>query len=94
MSLDAENEWGSNDHPSCLLDHLGSEDPEFEGMLDRIDLTKSLRCLNRREQRIIYLKFYSGLPQREIAERLGMSQMHVSRLQRGALNKLRLDLAA
>jgi RNA polymerase sigma-B factor len=49
--------------------------------------------VDSREQAIIYLKFYSGLSQSAIAQKLGISQMHVSRLQRSALNKLKSSLA-
>ena len=52
----------------------------------------ALESVNAREQAIIYLKFYSGLSQNAIAQRLGISQMHVSRLQRTALTKLKSTL--
>ena len=71
---------------------LGSEDPEFDRSSNKIDLTNTLDCLNQREKTIIQWKFYLGLSQSEIAKRLGISQMHVSRLQRDALGKLRQDL--
>ena len=45
-----------------------------------------------REQKILYLKFFSGLSQSAIAQRLGISQMHVSRLQRSALAKLKQSI--
>jgi RNA polymerase sigma-B factor len=48
--------------------------------------------VDSREQVIIYLKFFSGLSQSAIAKRLGISQMHVSRLQHTALNKLKSSL--
>ena len=53
-----------------------------------------LGSVDPREQAILYLKFYSGLSQTAIAHRLGISQMHVSRLQRNALSKLRVSLTA
>ena len=56
------------------------------------DLSNALRCLDDRERTIIHLKFYANLSQTKIAHRLGISQMHVSRLQRIALRKLRLTL--
>ena len=93
LSLDAEYTHNGSHEPSSLLDCVGSEDPGFEQMIDRIDLTNTLRCLSGRERVIIGLKFYSGLSQTEIAERLGISQMHVSRLQRSALDKLKLNMA-
>jgi RNA polymerase sigma-B factor len=48
-----------------------------------------LRELPQRERRILYLRFFRGLTQTEIAEQLGISQMHVSRLVSQSLEKLR-----
>ena len=93
LSLDAEYDWNGNKDASTLLDYLGGEDPRIQELIDRIDLIRLLKCLDQRERSIISLKFYSGLSQMEIAERLGISQMHVSRLQRNALSKLKLTLA-
>ena len=61
-------------------------------LADRLDLMSALQFVDAREQKIIYLKFYAGLSQTAIADRLGISQMHVSRLQRNALSKLKLSL--
>ena len=91
VSLEGDSSGGSSDIPT-VLDRIGYEDPALVGLADRIDLTNSLSCLDERERTIVSLKFYSGLSQTEIAERMGLSQMHVSRLQRGALEKLRLAL--
>ncbi|MCI0879170.1 MAG: sigma-70 family RNA polymerase sigma factor, partial [Chloroflexi bacterium] len=74
------------------LDYLGEKDPDLEGLVDKLDLKDALDGVDSREQAIIYLKFYSGLSQSAIAQRLGISQMHVSRLQRNALGKLKLSL--
>ena len=93
LSLDAEFEVNGDGAVSSLLDRLGSEDPQFDEVVDKIDLTNILGNLEPRERAIICLKFYSDLSQTEIAGRLGISQMHVSRLQRTALGKLKLRLA-
>ncbi|MBM3933060.1 MAG: sigma-70 family RNA polymerase sigma factor [SAR202 cluster bacterium] len=71
---------------------LSVEDPVHDGIIDRIDIANTLKSLGPREQTIIRLKFYRGLTQAEIAERMGMSQVHVSRLQRKALEMLRARL--
>ena len=92
ISLDAEHATDGNQDSFSLIDYLGSEDPGFEGLLNKIDLTYALAYLNEREKTIILLKFYSGLSQSEIAGRLGISQMHVSRLQRHAIGKLKVNL--
>ena len=52
-------------------------------------LKQALSNLNEREKKIIYLRFYEGLTQKEIADRITLSQMHVSRLLNNALKKLR-----
>ena len=92
LSLDAEYDREDSQDPASILDYLGSEDPDLEGLADRMDLKVALGCVGSREQTILYLKFYSGLSQTAIAHRLGISQMHVSRLQRNALSKIRLSL--
>ena len=89
LSLEAEYSGNGASDVSSLLDFVGSEDPEYDKLSNRVDLTSTLSCLDRREKTIISLKFYTGLSQAEIAKRLGISQMHVSRLQRDALGKLR-----
>ena len=74
------------------MDCLGQEDPDLTILAERLDLMSALQFVDARERKIIYLKFYSGLSQTAIADRLGISQMHVSRLQRNALSKLKLTL--
>ena len=89
LSLHTEYKNGDGSSETYLIDRVGSWDPEFETLMDKLDLDNSFRCLGKRERTIIYLKFYGGLTQMEIAGRLHISQMHVSRLQRRALGKLR-----
>jgi RNA polymerase sigma-B factor len=92
LSLDNQYESDDSDDASSIADYLGDLDPDLEGLADRVDLTLALEGVDSREQAIIYLKFYSGLSQSAIAQKLGISQMHVSRLQRSALNKLKSSL--
>ena len=89
LSLHTEYKNGDGSSETYLIDRVGSWDPEFETLMDKLDLDNSFRCLGKREMTIIYLKFYGGLTQMEIAGRMHISQMHVSRLQRRALGKLR-----
>ena len=58
-------------------------------MSSRPDLAEELSLLPPREQEIVYLRFFEDLTQAEIAERVGISQMHVSRLLARALERLR-----
>lgn len=93
LSLDRERAWDIGDQGSSLLDLLGNEDREFEATTSRMDLQASFGCLSRRERFVMALRFYSDLSQAEVAKRLCISQMQVSRLQRVALNKLKLALS-
>jgi len=92
LSLDAQHNGDDGEDTSTILDYLGDVDPDLEGLVDKLDLKRALGGVDAREQAIIYLKFFSGLSQSAIAQRLGISQMHVSRLQRNALSKLKLTL--
>jgi RNA polymerase sigma-B factor len=64
----------------------------LEVLEDRANLDKALETLVPRERIIVYLRFYESVSQTEIARRLNCSQMHVSRLQARALDKLRMVL--
>jgi len=94
LSLDAEYNRDATGESSSLMDCLASEDEDanLENLADRISLADALRSLNKREKTIIHLKFYKDLSQTEIAKHLRISQMHVSRLQRNALTKLKQTL--
>ncbi|GAB2608647.1 hypothetical protein Aab01nite_60770 [Paractinoplanes abujensis] len=82
----------SADGNTELGETLGGEDREFELAELRIALGPTLASLDEREQRIIHLRFYGNLTQSQIAEQIGISQMHVSRLLSKALVKLRGQL--
>lgn len=70
-------------------DAIGSED-EALGKLEMYDdLNRAMSSLNERERMILYYRFFNDLSQTEVAERLSISQMHVSRLQTRALKRLR-----
>lgn len=68
--------------------------PSFEAVDDRHTLEPALATLPEREQRILAWRYVTGLTQSEVAQRLGISQMHVSRLQARALSQLRRALEA
>jgi RNA polymerase sigma-B factor len=83
---------GDDEAGRTLGDTIGAEDPHF-GFVDIGQaLAPAFRALPSREQQILKLRFIDDLTQSEIAERIGVSQMHVSRLLRRALDKL--DAAA
>jgi RNA polymerase sigma-B factor len=82
----------SLDTPSAegdtLGSRLGSEDSAFERSESRVLLERQLAALDEREQAIIRMRFFEDLTQAEIATRIGMSQMHVSRLLARSLRRL------
>ena len=69
---------------------LGGDDPGFALVDERSALARLINRLPARERQIIHLRFNEELTQAEIAERVGVSQMHVSRLLSGSLQKLRV----
>jgi RNA polymerase sigma-B factor len=71
-----------------LIDLLEDEESGYEAAENRELLASGLRALDRREQQIVRLRFVDGLTQSQIAVEVGISQMHVSRLLRRALEKL------
>jgi len=75
-----------------LADCLGEQDPQIEHMLDMNAVTAHWGELPPREQRILRMAFYGDMTQTEIGRRLGISQMHVSRLRAHALSYLRSRL--
>jgi RNA polymerase sigma-B factor len=89
-SLDAP--LSDRDDPAQLSDVLGAEDVEMEQAIDMEAVATHWRELPEREQRILVMRFYGNLTQAEIGMRLGISQMHVSRLLARALTHLRSRL--
>lgn len=83
---------GDGDRATELGDMLGGEDSEFELAELRVALGPALATLDEREQKILTLRFYGNLTQSQIAEQIGVSQMHVSRLLARTLAQLRQAL--
>ena len=75
------------------LESLGEEELEYEVSENRAVLAPGLRALDERERRILHLRFFDGLTQSQIAQEVGISQMHVSRLIRRSLEKVRDEIA-
>ena len=89
-SLDAPVPHG--DDPGLLGDLLGEDDPAVAHATDIEAVRTHLDELPEREQRILIWRFYGNLTQSQIGDRLGISQMHVSRLLERALTYLRGQL--
>jgi RNA polymerase sigma-B factor len=91
VSLDAPN--GSSDSGErdlTRVDRLGVEEDGYERAEWRGLLRPGIECLPRRDRVVLALRFHQELTQSQIAERMGLSQMHVSRLLRRALDRLRI----
>jgi len=76
-----------------MADSLGSDDARYSHVEDRSVLAGALEALPERDRVIIRLRFIDGLTQSEIADRLGVSQMHISRLLAASLAQLRASFA-
>lgn len=88
-SLDAEAVEEGGDRSVPLGEMVGGEDEAIEQLEDRATLEWALERLPDRHREIVRLRFFNRLSQAQIARRFGISQMHVSRLQREGLGQLR-----
>ena len=75
------------------LESLGTEEHQYEVSEDRAVLAPGFKALDERERKILQLRFFDGLTQSQIAQQVGISQMHVSRLIRRSLEKIRETIA-
>ncbi|MFF7051507.1 RNA polymerase sigma factor SigF [Streptomyces griseorubiginosus] len=92
-SLDATIS-GSQDGESVLQDFIGADDTALELVEDFHALAPLIAALTERERLIIHMRFVEELTQSEMGERLGISQMHVSRLLSRTLTRLRQGMLA
>ncbi len=93
LSLDSEIGSDGDKKTQTLADTVGADDADLKLLEDRANLECAFRVLSGRERAIVFLRFYESVSQSEIAARLNVSQMHVSRLQAKAIEKLRAALA-
>jgi RNA polymerase sigma-B factor len=85
---------GGDDDDLDPLESLGTEEHQYEVSEDRAVLAPGFKALDERERKILQLRFFEGLTQSQIAQQVGISQMHVSRLIRRSLEKIRDEIAA
>ncbi len=90
LSLDAGDR--SDDGPASMLESIGVDDANLEQVEVRESLKPLLDQLDPREKRILLLRFFKNMTQSQIAEEIGVSQMHVSRLLSRTLEQLRTSL--
>lgn len=87
VSLEAGGS-SEDDEAPALIDRLGSVDEDLDASDDRMVIDDAIRDFSPREQEIVRMRFIDGLTQVEIAKRLGVSQVQVSRLLRRTLRKI------
>jgi RNA polymerase sigma-B factor len=80
---------GDGDEPGPLRDRIGEEDLSFETVEYGEAIAPVLEEISERDRKVLHLRFVEDMTQSEIAERVGVSQMHVSRILRATIEKLR-----
>lgn len=93
LSLDASSTDGQDEGAAALVETLGEDDPGLGEVETRQTLHPLVSTLPVREQRILHMRFYENMTQSQIAEQIGVSQMHVSRLLAKSLAQLREAMA-
>ena len=75
-----------------IMDQISDAGASDEAWLENIALKEAMKRLSDREKKIIHLRFFNGKPQMEIADEIGISQAQVSRLEKGALERIRKQM--
>ncbi len=94
LSLSSGGGSGDGDEDLDPLESIGTEEHQYEVSEDRAVLAPGFKALDERERKILQLRFFDGLTQSQIAQQIGISQMHVSRLIRRSLEKIRAEIAS
>ena len=89
LSIDALSGNGDGDDSLSAADRAGDLDPDIERLGDRDQVSRALSHLPERERVIVFMRYFRDMSQQQVGDRLGISQMHVSRLQHRALDRLR-----
>jgi RNA polymerase sporulation-specific sigma factor len=74
------------------MDQISDNENSDDIWLENIALREAMKSLGERERRIIHLRFFANKTQMEIAEQIGISQAQVSRLEKGALARIRRQM--
>ncbi|MEV0296004.1 RNA polymerase sigma factor SigF [Nocardia sp. NPDC050710] len=88
-SLDAVGTQGDEQPGPSILDTLGVEEPSYRLLEDAMAVRPLLAALPERERRVLVMRFFESKTQSQIAERLGVSQMQISRILTKTLQSLR-----
>ena len=81
--------YGEGDDAMYVIDRIADEDENDDNWVESITLGEAMKKLTPKEKNIIEHRFYKGRTQMEIADEIGISQAQVSRLEKGAIEKLR-----
>jgi RNA polymerase sigma-B factor len=92
MSLDAQRA-GADAEGDTFADGIGLEDDRFDLVEYEATIEPTLKALPKRDQVVLHLRFAQDMTQSQIAERIGHSQMHVSRILRRTLERIRAEVA-
>ncbi|PAV29549.1 RNA polymerase sporulation sigma factor SigF [Virgibacillus profundi] len=84
-----ETVFENDGDPITLLDQIAEHDTKW---FDKLTLQEAIRGLNERERLIVYLRYYKDQTQSEVAERLGISQVQVSRLEKKILHDMKMNM--
>ena len=74
------------------MDQIADQSASDESWLEDIALKEAIGKLGERERKIIQMRYYKGKTQMEIAEEIGISQAQVSRLEKGAFDRIRRQI--
>ena len=91
--LSLDRPVGGEEEESPASEWVGDEDEGFELVEDKLALEGALPHLDERERLVLQLRFVEDMTQSQIAERIGHSQMHVSRILRRTLERIRAEVA-
>ena len=86
--------FGDGGESVCVMDQIGDPRSGDEQWLEQIALGEAIARLSARERRILALRFYDGRTQMEVAREIGISQAQVSRLEKGAIGRIKKELGA
>lgn len=81
--------WGEEGDTICVMDQVGDQKNTDEHWLNQIALNEAIRRLSDREKKIVQMRFFEGRTQMEVAEEIHISQAQVSRLEKGAIARMR-----
>lgn len=92
--LEERREMDDGNDSLALGETVGAPDPAMDSFVNQAPLHAALATLDDRKQTILHRRFFEGMSQQEVADELGLSQMHISRLERSALQQLRTSMSA